>query len=374
MRILFAIPSLEPGGTERQLLYLVRALHGEHQLSILCTRTDGAWTQDALAFTEVHVLDARSGWDFRQQGQALRILRQFRPDVVHSFLFGFDYWINRAARAAEVPVIVSGRRQVARWKKSRHVHLQRMSNRLVDAFVANSRAVASFAAQQEVRPVGDYRLIPNAVDVDAFAQRPDVDATRRRYGIPREKLVVGMVANFSPVKNHAFFLEVARELLRSRANVHFLLVGSGPLHETIRRTVAARGWSDCFTLIAQPAAEDLPGLYRLMDAHVLTSHDEGAPNVVLEAMAAGTPVISNAVGGVPELIQDGVTGLLVAPDNVDAFADAVMGTLNGAATAGRVAAGLDYVRAQHSIAALAAAHSSLYSELLSATGSRRLVG
>lgn len=375
MRILFAIPSLEPGGTERQLLYLLRALHTEHELAVLYTRRAGAWEADARAYAELNVLQSRGGWDFRQQTLALPILKQFRPDVVHTFLFGFDFWMNRAARAAGVPVVVSGRRQLARWKKARHVQLQRVSNRLVDAIVANSHAVAQFAANQEGRPLADYRVIPNAIDIAAFARQANMAALRRRYGIPREKRVVGMVANFSPVKNHALFLAVAGELLKTRSDLHFLLVGSGPLRETIRRKVAARGWADRFSLVSQPSPEELSGLYQMMDAHALTSHEEGSPNVLLEAMAAGTPVVAHAVGGVPELIEDGVTGSLVPAEDAAAFARAIAHTLdNGGRASERAAAAAARVRDRHTLSALASAHVALYTELLSAAGNRRLAG
>ncbi|MEX2015733.1 MAG: glycosyltransferase [Candidatus Hydrogenedentales bacterium] len=375
MRILFAIPTLEAGGTERQLLYLLRGLHREHELAVVCTTRAGAWAQEAQQFAEVHVLHARGGWDFRQYAQALPVLRRFRPDVVHTFLFGFDYWINCAARAVGVPAIISGRRQLARWKKARHVQLQRMSNGYVDGFLANSAAVADFAAQQEGRDPADYTVIPNAVDTEFFACDEDEQSLRQRYNISDDRRVVGMVANFSPVKNHAFFLEVAGELLRAGINAHFLLVGSGPLQEPIRRAIAKCGWSDRFTIVANAAASDVPALYRVMDVHVLTSHDEGAPNVLLEAMAAGAPVVAAAVGGVPEIVEDGVTGRLVTPGDVGAFARAVRDSLEDAAeTAAQSAAALCRVRGRHSLASLAEAHIALYARLLNDSRMQRAAG
>ncbi len=321
-RVCFVIPSLQVGGTERQLIALMKGLIRDHELTAICTRQAGALVGDARRLgVYVRELNGGGGWDFTMQRRIRHIFRAHRPDVVHTFMFGFDLAANRAARETGVPVVVSSRRQLATWKKPRHVRVQKKANQLVDCIVANSQAVARFAQQQEGADPDLFRVIPNGIDVAAFQSAADLHQVRLRFKIPFHTHVVGMVANFSPVKDHALFLAIAEELIRRRADVHFLLVGGGPLRENIEERIRKRGWSDLFTRVA--AIEEVPDLYKVMSVSVLCSEVEGFPNAVIESMAAMRPVVAAAVGGIPEVVENDVTGKLVETRNGAHFADAI---------------------------------------------------
>ncbi|MCL4694632.1 MAG: glycosyltransferase [Candidatus Hydrogenedentes bacterium] len=363
-RVCYVIPTLQVGGTERQLLALMKGLIRDHELTVVCTREAGALVGDARRIgVYAHELNGSGGWDFTMRRRIRHIFRSHRPDVVHTFMFGFDLAANRAARETGVPVVISSRRQLATWKKPRHVRVQRKANQLVDCIVANSNAVAEFAATQEGLDLDRYRVIPNGIDADAFVSAADLHQVRLRFKIPFHTQVVGMVANFSPVKDHALFLAIAEELMRRRADVHFLLVGSGPLRDEVMNRVRKQGWSDRFTRVA--AIEEVPDLYKVMSVSVLCSQVEGFPNAVIESMAAGRPVVAAAVGGIPEVIEDGVTGRLVQTRSAAAFADAIEQVLDrekeSAAMAARAAV---YVRNTLSLDRMVDAYRNLYREML----------
>ncbi|MBN2312015.1 MAG: glycosyltransferase, partial [Candidatus Hydrogenedentes bacterium] len=311
----------------------------------------------------VHVLDGYGGWDFSLRRKLQRIFRNHRPDVMHSFLFGFDLAAARAARETKVPVVISSRRQLATWKKPRHIRLQKRANALVDCVVANSQAAAQFAIDQENAEPSLFRVIPNGIRADDFVSRTDDHHLRVRFDIPFHTHVIGILANFSPVKDHRLFLDMARELMGRRADVHFLMVGTGPCRKEIQRTIRARGWGDRFTRIA--SVEEVPDLLRVMSVSVLCSQVEGFPNAVMESMASGTPVVAAAVGGVPELIEDRVTGRLVHTRNPADFADAVDWMIEHheerQAMADRAAL---HVRTHLSLHAMIGAYRNLYNELL----------
>jgi glycosyltransferase involved in cell wall biosynthesis len=364
IRLCYVIPSLGMGGTERQLVHLVRGLARDFDICLVCTRLEGAHRRRARkAGVKLRVVPASSGWDFRFRGRLRNFVRTHKPDILHSFLFGFDYFADLAARDAGVPVIISSRRQLATWKKARHVFIQRRANRLVDAIVANSRAVAEFAARQESTDPALYRVIPNGIDPREFIATPDLRILRLRYKIPFHRRVIGIVANFSPVKDHRLFVATAHELLRRRADLHFLMVGDGPLMSAVEKLIRAGGAPDCFTRIS--TTSELPDLYALMDVSVLCSHVEGFPNAVLESMAAGRPVVAPAVGGICELIRDGETGRLIPSRNPADFADAISALLDNpdaaARMGGRAAAEIE---ARYSLAAMVDAYRSLYTGLL----------
>ena len=364
IKICYVIPSLGMGGTERQLVHLVRGLARDFDISVVCTRLEGALAGDVRkAGANVRVVPVSSGWDFRFRGRLGRFLCTHRPEILHTFLFGFDYFANKAARDAGVPVVISSRRQLATWKKPRHVFIQRRANRHVDAIVANSRAVAEFAASQESADPALYRVIPNGINPSEFIATPDLHVLRLRYKIPFHRRVVGIVANFSPVKDHRLFVATARELLRRRADVHFLMVGDGPLVAAIEKAIQAGGAADCFTRIS--TVSEVPDLYALMDVSVLCSEVEGFPNAVLESMAVGKPVVAPAVGGICELIRDGETGRLIQTRNPADFADAISALLDDPDSACRMGKrAADEISAKYTVTAMVDAYRALYAELL----------
>lgn len=321
-RICFVIPTLALGGSERQLVQLMHGLASDFEMTVICTGQEGPLAVDARRLgAKVYALEAESGWNLTLRRRIRRIFRSHRPDIVHALLFGFDYPAVRAARETGVPVVVSGRRQLAHWKKPRHIRLQRRANHYVDCIVANCEAAAEFAAEQEGAGRSRYIVINNGIEADAYVSDADPDETRLRLGIPPARLVVGIVANFSPVKDHALFLEIAGALMKLRDDVHFLMVGGGPLHKDIMRTVRQRGWADRFTRYT--ADDDVAELYAIMAVMVHCSKSEGSPNAVLEAMAAGRPVVAAAVGGIPELIEHGQSGVLIDSRDPAEFAGAV---------------------------------------------------
>lgn len=320
-RICFVVPSLEIGGTERQVLRMMKGLSDEYELMVICTRREGTMAGDARRLGVVRVLNVRGGWDPRMRRRVEKELRRYKPEIVHSFMFGFDYQVNVAARNAGTPVVLSSRRQLATWKKPRHLRLQRRANKLVDGIVANSHAVARFAAEQEGAPESLFHVIHNGIDQAAFHSEADTVQVRKRFNIPPLRTIVGIVANFSPVKDHALFLEIIDRLTARRAEVHFLTVGNGPLRERFERALDRRGLADRVTSIK--TLSELPDVYKLMSISVLCSKVEGFPNAVLESMATGTPVVAANVGGIPELIEDGVTGTLVSGRDPEHFAAAI---------------------------------------------------
>ncbi len=367
-RIAYVIPSLSVGGAEWQLVYLLRGLIQDHTLTVVCTHHDGALSGNARRLGAfVRVIGARGGgWDFTLKRKIARLLRAHRPDIVHLFMFGFDLYPCQAARAVGVPVIISSRRQLATWKKRRHIWIQKKANKLVDCIVANSQAVAQFTIEQERADPALFRVIPNGVNADEFVSDTDTHQLRRRYRIPFNTHVVGIVANFSPVKDYPLFVAMAEALLQRRPDVHFLTVGTGPQSGPIERLIRKRGLRDRFTRIG--TVSERADLYALMDVLVLCSKVEGFPNAVIEAMAAGIPVVASAVGGVPEVVADGTTGRLVSSRNPVDFADAVAWMLDHSESSKAMAAKAgQYVRRELPMQKMVDSYRALYAELLAKT-------
>ncbi len=363
-RICFVIPTLAIGGTERQLVQLMHGLAPDFEMTVICTGSEGPLADDVrLLGATVYALEASSGWNLLLRRRIQHIFKSHRPDIVHALLFGFDYPAVRAARKAGVPVVVSGRRQLAQWKKTRHIRLQQRANAYVDSVITNCEAAAKFAALQEELDRAQYCVIQNGIDADAYLSDADPDETRLRLGIPNNRDVVGIVANFSPVKDHALFLDIAGALMERREHVHFLMVGGGPRHKEVMRTVRHRGWADRFTRYT--ASDDIAELYAIMSVMVLSSKSEGSPNAVLEAMAARRPIVAASVGGVPELIEHERTGLLIDSRDPVVYAKAIDRLLSNPdeASAKGEAAGV-VARRDFTISKMVSLHRQHYLELL----------
>jgi glycosyltransferase involved in cell wall biosynthesis len=193
---------------------------------------------------------------------------------------------------------------------------------------------------------------------------PAVDA-RVDLGVPGSCPLIGMVANFAPEKDHELFLAMAELIRAKRPEAHFVLIGDGPRRAAIQRLVVDRGLGDAFRFVT--GKDRLRPYYEAMDAVVLTSKTEGLPNVVLEAMAYGRPIVAATAGGIPEVVSDRVTGRLIASRAPQDFADAVLELLekpDDAARMGRQAA--VYALDRFSVGSMAQAYRALYLKLLAA--------
>lgn len=363
-RIAWVIPTMRVGGSEIQLLHLMKGLINEFEMTLVCTRSEGALIGDARrAGAYVRVLDSGSGWDFRVQRRLQHIFQSHTPHIMHTYLSGFDLFANRAARKAGIPIVMSSRRELATWQQGRHRFMQRLANKYTDCIVANSQAVANFAAQQEGEPLGRFRVIPNGVEPDNFVSKVPRDQIRARFRLPPHTMTVGMVANFSPVKDHRLFLDMASLIIKQRQDVHFLLVGTGVLVDQMRDLISRRRQEQYFTRIG--TVGEVSDLLHVMDVSVLTSKMEGFPNALIESMSASKACVAGRVGGIPELIQHNVTGCLVDPRTPESFAGEVLALLADPDRRARLgqAAGI-WVRAHLPMAQMVNAHRLLYHEVL----------
>jgi glycosyltransferase involved in cell wall biosynthesis len=177
------------------------------------------------------------------------------------------------------------------------------------------------ASIQQLYGYPDPPLIPNGIPTDEYAPNPDRRVQwRQAHGIEPHATVLTHVGRFAPPKNHALLIEAFAQV-RSDAPLYLLLVGGGELENAVRQQVAALGLQERVRFLGVRA--DVADILRASDVFVLSSRVEGNPMSVMEAMAAGLPVVSTAVGGVPELVREGETGLLVPSEDAGALAQAM---------------------------------------------------
>jgi glycosyltransferase involved in cell wall biosynthesis len=213
-------------------------------------------------------------------------------------------------------------------------------------------------------------LVENGIDTDEFRRRRSREEARAAFGVPPGRLVVGAVGRLSPEKGFDVLLAGVDRLARGGLDVHLLLAGEGDERPRLEADVTRLGLGDRVTFAG--FLLDPRPLYEALDVFALSSLREGLPNVVLEALAMEVPVVATRVAGVPRLIPDGDTGLLVEPGSADALADALGRLLTDAPLRARLAkAGRERVDVNYSFTGRTRAVATLYDSLLRQGGDRR---
>ena len=321
VRCLFVIDELDFGGTEQQIFELVTRLDRRaYAPTVVCFRPGRVSREIAGAGVPVVELPKRSVIDVALVGRLRRLMRDERVDLVQTYLFTANTWARLAAILAGVPIIVSSERNVDMWEVPYKPPIGRLLDRWTPATIANSGAVKTYLVKKGL-PADKVRVIYNGVDLSRFEAPATPAATKAELGIPLHHAVVGLLSRLEPQKAPELFLEAAARLAPQWPAVSFLVIGGGSLLEELTRRAQALGLGD--RVFFTGPRRDVPSLLGACDVSVMCSVKEGMSNTVMESMAAGLPVVATPVGGNPELIEDGESGLLVPVGDAAAIAAGV---------------------------------------------------
>jgi len=328
-KVFYLVDSLNVGGTETQAVELALRLPvSEYEVTMGCLRAEGPLLEklrgSAVNVREFHPsggLDSAAG--LYELIKLAGYLRREKFDVVHTH----DLWSNLmgvpAARLARVPAIVSSRRDLAHfdWYQGKRRHWLRRIQNLSGVVLANATPIRDALISEDRFAPEKLRVIHNGVDTEKF-QRAQRDRARLFPDVGNEMLVVLVGNMHSDVKGHPWLIAAAPTVVREFPEVRFVFAGDGELRPTFAAQVAQLGLESTFKFLGRRS--DIPEILASCDLAVLPSRAEGLPNAVLEYMAAGLPTIASRVGGNAELVQDGVTGLLVPAENASALAGALL--------------------------------------------------
>src|SRR6185295_563471 len=250
----------------------------------------------------------------------VRTIRAFGPMIVHTHLQSANLYGRLAARIARVPIIVATEHNVYTIKARRYVRIERWLARTTDALVAVSGEVRQFLSNQIGVAPSAIRVIANGVALRSPSAE-GVAALRAQVGGADAGIVLGTIASLTSKKGHAYLLRAVAQLRDRGVTCTLVLAGDGPERprlEALTRELGLAGRVQFLGTVPQPA-----DVLAAIDVFVLPSLVEGLPLALLEAMLAGTAVVATSVGGVPEVVESGVNGLLVRPANETELADAI---------------------------------------------------
>jgi glycosyltransferase involved in cell wall biosynthesis len=331
MRVVHLMASPFYGGPERQMLGLARHLPSEVE-SIFLSFAERGLAQAFLDEARRHgyegkSLDYNTPRYFACVREVAGELRRLQADLLCCSGYKPDLVGWRAARRAGVRVVaVSHGWTSATWKVRCYEKLDKIVLPRLDAVVCVSKAQADKVRSAGV-PDAKIAIIQNAVGAEAFVE-PNAekrDEMARWFAQP-PRWLIGAAGRFSPEKGFAVFVEAAALIAAQRPEAGFVLFGDGPLRADLERLIAQRGLQGQFVLAG--FRNDLSRFLPNLDVAVMSSHTEGLPVILLEAGAAGVPSVATAVGGIPEVLDDGQNGYLVPAGDSSALAQRIVALLD----------------------------------------------
>jgi len=321
-RVLFLSHAYMVGGAEEMVLNLVRHLPERFEPAVVCIHEAGPIGEEI----------ARTGVPFKVLGLKPGLLRPFdvlrlrdfliecEPAIVHTFLLTGSLYGRFAAMMAHVPVIVGTEVNIYQNKKSSHARLERWLMRRTDAVVASAASVREFYIDQVKADPSKVEVIYNAVDWSQLQTTMSREEFRASVGVPADVTVAGIIARLTKQKAHqVLFDAIAHDPGLSK--LHLLVVGDGELRAQLTARAVTLGIQGRVHFLG--ARRDLGNILAAIDLFAMPSYWEGLPLSMVLAMGAGLPVVASRVAGIPEVVKDGVSGLLVTPGDVADLAAAL---------------------------------------------------
>ncbi len=319
------------GGQEmRILLEVLEHLKQGHRVSLLAPPESPLLKTAKDQGIEVIPLKIRHTFDLQALWGIKRILQEKEIEILHTHS-SVDSWVaSLAGKWAGVPVLV----------RTRHISVPAKTHSLNKVYSLPD-VVITTGEQIRQTLIKGYHLaedhvfsIPTGVDTGRFFPRLPDFTLKKELGLPEEASVITLAAVLRAKKRHELVVAAAPAILKKHPQVHFLFVGEGPRRNRIKEELRRHQMESFFLMTGH--RDDIPGILSITDIGLITSEAEGVPQFLLQAMAMAKPVVATQVGGIPEIIESGVNGLLIPPENPQTLADAVIRLLDNKVCAARM--------------------------------------
>jgi len=298
----------------------------KYKIFAACLREGGPY-EDKLRNIGVTVknFDLKTLLDLRIIPRLVRYIKQNNIDIVETAVFPSDVYGRVSARLANVPVIISTMHRVEDHKQETIYRflpfVDMLTMALTTRIIAVSGAVKNYLIRRhKIRPE-KISVIYNGIDVNKYKSHTNITEFKKQFNLEPSIPIVAFIGRLVKVKGVSYFLEATASVLRSGKKAQFLVVGDGPLKQSLVKQTQKLGIEQHVFFIG--FRKDIPKILSLIDILVVPSLWEGLPLTILETMSAGKPIIAARVGGIPEAIKNGETGILVPPKNPEALSGAI---------------------------------------------------
>ncbi len=363
VRVVEILATGTSGGAQEHLYNLATRIDPtRYDVSVVALSNGSAVRKLQRAGIPVTVIDEAD--DAVAVGALAAHLADVKPDVVHGHMYRAEIVGTKAVLALQAagharPYLINTVHSSRVRSTEDRDELRRLTPEM-DRLIAVSGAIVDKIAA-EGRQGAPVELIYNGVDLERYDRQEPCCTLPEEYGMEPGSQLVGVVARLEPEKGHPTLLEAWPTVLRSCPEAYLLLIGEGSRHEAL--AAQARELRIAHRVIFTGRRDDVPAVTAALDVAVLPSYREAQGLSILEAMALSRPVVASAVGGIPEVIEDGVSGLLVPPHDADALARAINRLLTDHPYADMIGrAGHDVVHDRFCIELMVRAVEALYDE------------
>ena len=370
IRLAFCIDNMGIGGTELNALRTAERLdRSRFDVSVVCLQEQGPlltrYRQQGIPVITLPLKRLHGLTALRQGTRLCRYFVRRRVDIVHSHDVYNNIFATVWARMARTRVVIASRRWVDDVPRTALRVVNRYAYRFADCVIANSQAVGDLLISDDRVREDRVAIVSNFVDESAFGPIANAAALRAQLGVPPGSIVIGCVAALRPIKNHETLVAAFAVLRQRWPTLRLVLVGDGQARQSLECLVRKLGLMELVHFAGVRPNE--PNLHHLFDVSVLCSQSEAFPNSIVEAMAAGKPVVATRVGGVVDAVVEGETGFLVPPRQPAALAAAIGRLLTEPERRREMGrAGARRARAQYHASRVLPSLESLYERLLSA--------
>ena len=304
-------------GGAHQILLLMEGLKARGIENIIACRVGSDLSKAAAPLAEVHAIRMEGDLDLGLIPRLGQVIRESRADLIHLHSrIGADVMGGIAGRLAGIPVVHSRRQDNPESRLA-----VALKYRLHDRVIAISDAIGRILLSEGL-PVAKLRCVKDAVEITPRVAQPERAWFRQTFDIPEEAPALGLVAQLIERKGHSVLLEAMPKILAAFPETRVFFFGKGPLDEVLKTAVREKGLAHRVVLAG--FRPDLDRILPCLDLVVHPAHREGMGVSLLQASLAEVPIVATAVGGIPEAVKDGVTGVLVPPKDPNGLADAII--------------------------------------------------
>ena len=330
VHVVFSIDTMSVGGTEMNAVRTAERIdRSRFRVTVVTLRGEGPlaerYERAGIPIVRFPIHSLFGPATVRQGMRLAHFLKRERVSIVHSHDQYSNFFSTLSARYARVPVTIASKRWL-HWSP-RYQMVNAVGFRAATRVLANSPLVARSLGDDDRLSARRIVVVPNFVDDAAFTPPSTavIEAWRREFDIPADAAVIGIIASLQAIKDHATLIRAMAMLVPKWPKLCLVIVGEGALLSTLRQQAAELGIANAVRFAGLRPQH--PSFHYLFDISVLSSVSEGFPNSLVEAMAAGRPIVASRVGGVPDAVRDGENGLLVPAGNAEAFANALSSLL-----------------------------------------------
>ncbi len=364
LNVLYIILNLGQGGAERVVIDLAKTLDRSRFNPTVCCLYDKGPFAEELERENIKViaLNKKRRVELSIIKKLIGIIRENDIHIVHTHLWGPNFWGRIAAKIAKTPVIIATEHNEDTWKSKFYFLLDKWLFHWTDRVIAVSNGVKKFYVNKAGLDAKKIEVIHNGINVNKEeGNQFSISRLKKELGIKGDESVLAVIGRLVPQKGHRYFLMALKELL-AKYRIRGLIIGSGPLEQELKEFSQNLGLQN--NVIFTGFRQDVPNLLKAIDVLVMPSLREGLPITSLEAMAVGVPVVATKVGGTPEVIIDGQTGILVAPNSHTALKEGISRLIDNSNLSPQIINNAKTrIKAEFSIAKMVNTTERLYEEL-----------